>query len=204
MSLVSPLFLGFIVSFLGILAPSMLNMTAVKISILRGFNEAKKFAIGVAIVVLVQSYIATLFSRYLSANPTYIDSIKKVAILVFVILSISFFLQSKKEKRKTQSLNNKSKNSYAVGLLLSVINMFAIPFYVGVTTILDLYGWFDFSQLNILLFAIGSAIGTYSLLVTYANFANKIQVRIKGLIKNINLILSILTGVIAVISFLNL
>ena len=58
MSLVLHFILGFITSFLGTLTPSMLNMTAAKISLNKSKSDAVKFAIGVSIVVLLQAYIA--------------------------------------------------------------------------------------------------------------------------------------------------
>ena len=55
---------GFITSFLGSLTPSMLNVTAAKISLNKGKNSAIKFAIGVSVIVFIQAYVATLFTRY--------------------------------------------------------------------------------------------------------------------------------------------
>lgn len=102
------------------------------------------------------------------------------------------------------SVKEKAGNSFMVGLLLSALNMFSIPFYCGVTTALDIAGWLQFSQQNIMAFVVGSAIGTFVLLYMYANFASTIQHKSKGLSKNLNLILSILTGVFAFITLIRI
>jgi hypothetical protein len=73
-----------------------------------------------------------------------------------------------------------------------------------VTTALDAAGWFKFSQQNISTFVIGSALGTFALLDLYANYAKTIQLKSKGIAKNLNLILSILTGVLALITFIRI
>ena len=176
-------------------------MTAAKISLNKGKNSAVKFAIGVSSIVLIQAYVATLFTRYLRENPTFVQSLQKIALLIFILLSFYFYKQYKKDKIKTKKPKQGYKNTFIVGVLLSSLNMFSIPFYCGITTALDVAGWLQFSQLHIIFFVLGSAIGTFMLLYTYLNYAEKIQSKSKGLAKNLNLILSILTGVLAVVTF---
>ena len=201
MSLAIHFILGFITSFLGTLTPSMLNMTTAKISINRNKKSAIKFAIGASMIVLIQAYVATLFTRYLRENPMFVQSLQKIALVIFALLSVYFYRESRKEKKETDSVKDKAKNSFAGGMFLSALNMFSIPFYCGVTTALDMAGWLMFSQQYILFFVIGSALGTFALLYMYANFAKLIQQKAKGLAKNLNLILSVLTGALAIITF---
>lgn len=196
--------LGFITSFLGTLTPSMLNMTTAKISLHKSKNEAVKFAAGVSIVVLAQVYIAILFTKFLRSNPAFMQSLQEIGIVIFAVLSFYFYRQSKKDNVPTDSIKEKTGNSFVVGLLLSALNMFSIPFYCGVTTALDVAGWLRFSQQNIMGFVIGSALGTFSLLYMYAHYAKLIQLKSKGLAKNLNLTLSILTGVLAFITLINI
>ena len=202
MGLIIHFTLGFITSFLGTLTPSMLNMTAAKISLNRSKAAAVKYAFGVSIIVLGQAYVAILFTRYLRENPAFVQALQKIAILIFTLLSFYFYRRSKIEKERTASTKEKAGNSFVVGILLSSLNMFSIPFYCGVTTALDVAGWFQFSEKNIIIFVIGSAMGTFVLLNIYANFAKFIKDRSRSLAKNLNLILSILTGVLANITFI--
>lgn len=196
--------LGFITSFLGTLTPSMLNMTTAKISLDKSKSEAIKFAIGASLIVLAQAYIAILFTKLLRANPDFVQYLQKIAIIIFTILSFYFYRLSKKDKEPAAVVKEKKGNSFMVGLLLSALNMFSIPFYCGVTTALDVAGWLRFSQRNILTFVIGSAIGTFTLLYLYAHYAQTIQLKSKILAKNLNLILSILTGVLAIITLIKI
>jgi len=197
--------LGFVTSFLGSLAPSMLNMTATKISLNKGKNEAIKFAVGVSFIVLIQAYVATLFTRYLRENPDFVNALQKIALVIFAVLSFYFYRKYKKEKapKSLEKAKNKGhENTFIVGLLLSSLNMFSIPFYCGITTALDVAGWLHFSQTYIITFVLGSAIGTFMLLFMYLKNAEKIQTKSKGLSKNLNLILSILTGVLALFTLI--
>jgi threonine/homoserine/homoserine lactone efflux protein len=195
---------GFITSFLGSLTPSMLNVTAAKISLNKGKNSAIKFAIGVSVIVFIQAYVATLFTRYLRENPAFVQSLQKIALVIFLVLSFYFYKQYKKDKLTTKKPKQGYENTFIVGVLLASLNMFSIPFYCGITTALDVAGWLQFSQLYILTFVIGSTIGTFALLYLYLNYAEKNQVKSKGLSKNLNLILSILTGALAVITFIKI
>jgi len=89
-------------------------------------------------------------------------------------------------------------------LFLSTLNMFAIPFYYGITTILNKFGWLQLSQNNILLFVIGSAIGTFMLLYTYSNFAKLMKSKSNTKSNKLNLSLSLLTGLLALVTLVKL
>lgn len=102
------------------------------------------------------------------------------------------------------SVKEKTGNSFMAGLFLSSLNMFSIPFYCGVTTALNVVGWLKFSPQNIMVFVLASALGTFVLLYLYAHYAKLIQMKSKGLAKNLNLTLSILTGVLAFITLINI
>lgn len=82
--------------------------------------------------------------------------------------------------------------------------MFAIPFYCGVSSALNMFGWFEFSQISIFLFVIGSALGTYTLLYVYASSAIKIQSKASLLTKNLNYVLSLLTAIVAIFTLINI
>ncbi len=90
---------GFSTSFLGMLAPGMLNMTTVKIRIERGKFNAMKFAFGVSTIVLVQAYVAVFFIKYLKENPDFIQILQEIASVIFVLLSLYFYREFKKEAK---------------------------------------------------------------------------------------------------------
>ncbi len=204
MTLLLPFIYGFSTSFIGMLAPSMLNMTTVKISMERGMFNAMKFALGVSIIVFIQAYIALFFIKFLKDNPDFIQILQKIALIIFVLLSIYFYKSYKTESKNTSDFKQKCKDTFVIGLLLSTLNMFAIPFYYGITTMLNKFGWLQLSQNNILLFVIGSAIGTFMLLYTYSNFAKFLKSKSKTKSNKLNLTLSLLTGFLALVTLVKL
>ena len=82
--------------------------------------------------------------------------------------------------------------------------MFAIPFFCGIIVALDLFELFSFEVFPILFFILGTIFGTFCILFVYARFANIIQQKTGKLTKDINIILSVLTALVALITFIKL
>ena len=58
MQILVPLLVGFFVSVVGFLAPSMLSMTAVRTTIEKGKKSGLEFSAGAASVIFIQGFIA--------------------------------------------------------------------------------------------------------------------------------------------------
>ncbi|MDG1402321.1 MAG: LysE family transporter [Polaribacter sp.] len=195
---------GFFFSFVGSITPSMLNITALKIRLEKGKIAANKYAIGVSIVVILQVYIAVLLTEYITENPAVIETLEKAGIIIFLLLSHYFYKESKKSKIHIETSKAKSENPLLTGLTLSILNMFAIPFFSGTIITLETFNLFSFNFIPVLFFTLGSAIGTFFILFLYGAFAKVIQKKTGKLTKDINIILSILTGLVAVFAVIKL
>ncbi len=196
MDYILPLFVGFLAAFIGLLAPSMLNMTAARTSIEKGKKAGIQFAAGAASVVFVQGFIAVTFAKYLVANPDVITKLKTAAIFVLLALSIFFFTQARK-KFKAEGKDKKG-NNFVIGLGMSSLNMLAIPFYLAMATLAESKGWMTIEQPYSTVFVLGAVLGAFSLFTTYATFAEVIAKKAQFIAKNINYILSILFVVLAI------
>jgi len=174
----------------------MLNMTTLKISLEKNKNEANYYSLGVSLVVFIQAYIAVLFTKYIYENPSFLESLEKAGVVIFFILTIYFFKQSKSKKVKASK--DRKGNSFLSGVLLSLLNMFAIPFFCGIIATLEMFNLMSFDRFPVAFFIIGSTIGTFCILFLYGKFAKSIQKKTGKLTKDISLILSIITGLVAV------
>lgn len=200
MEFISPVFFGFISAFAGLLAPGMLNMTAVRTTIEQGKKAGILFSAGAASVVLLQASIALVFANYINQNPSVLDNLRIGAILVFFVLAVFFFFQARKKfdvKGKT-----KQGNLFLIGLFMSAINMLAIPFYFGLSTYFAANGQLIMKQPYIALFIVGAALGSFVIFLLYASFASLITKRAKFIATNINYILSALFLVLGLITLL--
>jgi len=204
MSLILVFFLGLISAFVGLIPPSMLNMTAVKISTTKGRQKAEVYAVGASISVFFQATIALLITKLLKENQYLLIYVKEVAAVIFILLSLYFFRKGFSERKENYTPKQRIKNNFTIGLLLSFLNMFAIPYYCAVGASLDMAGLLDFSKISILIFVSGATLGTFLILFLYIFTAQKVSHKLNLMTKNINFILAALTGILGVITLINL
>lgn len=195
----NPFLVGFLSAFLGLLAPSMLNMTAARFSIEKGRMAGLQFAAGAGTIVFVQSGIALIFAKYLLANPLVLTKLKILAIFVLLALSIFFFMQARKQN-KLEVKKNRKGNHFVIGLTMSALNMLSIPFFLAMSTFASQKGWMQVKQPFTVFFALGAALGSFSLFALYAQFAIIISKRVNFIARNINYILSVLFIILAIIT----
>jgi threonine/homoserine/homoserine lactone efflux protein len=204
MLLLSLFFFGFLFSFAGSITPSMLNMTALKISLEKGQEVANKYALAVAIIAIPQVGIAVVLTKYIAENPLILETLEKVGVSIFFLLSYYFYRASKKAKIKVEGLKSKKENPFLIGITLSLLNMFAIPFFCGIIILLDTFNLFAFRFVPVLFFTLGSVVGTFYILFLYGKFAKIIQQKTGKLTKDINIVLAILTGLVALFTCIKL
>jgi len=198
MNYLLPFIVGFLAAFIGLLAPSMLNMTAARTSIENDRKAGILFAAGAASVVFIQAFLAVTFAKYLVANPEIITKLKTAAIFVLLALSIFFFMQTRK-KFKAEGKNKKG-NFYFVGFGMSSLNMLAIPFYLAMATLAESKGWMSITKPFTYIYVLGAVLGAFSLFSIYAIFAQIIAKKAQFIAKNINYILSVLFIVLALVT----
>lgn len=201
--LFSTFFLGLSSSYLGTVTPSMLNITATKISIENNKRAAINYAIGVSLIVVLQAYFALFILKALHLNTFILESIQIISVAIFSILSVFFYYKARNNNLHS-SAQKTSKKSFITGLGLALLNMFAIPFYYGIGSFFNMQGWLHLDEISIFIFVIGSGLGTYLLLYNYIFLAEKIKSRLTSLTQYINYFLSLFTGVIAIVSFIKI
>lgn len=198
MEYILPLIIGFLAAFLGLLAPSMLNMTAARISIEKGKAAGIQFSAGAVSIVFIQGSISVIFTKYLVQNPDVILNLKRVAIFVLLGLSFYFFKQAK--KKINIKGGQKKGNNFVVGLGMSSLNFLAIPFYLAIATLAETKGWMEIKQPYSIIYVIGAVLGSFTIFSIYAIFAKIISKKIKFIAQNINYILSALFIILSIIT----
>ena len=190
---------GFLFSFAGSITPSMLNMTALKISLEKGRKAVNSYALGVAITAIPQVIVAVILTKYIADNPIILETLEKAGIFIFMLLSYYFYRESKKAKIKVEEVKAKKENHFLTGITLSVINMFC-----AIVILLETFELFNCHFISVFFFILGSVIGTFYILFLYGKFAKIIQRKTGRLKNDINIVLAILTGLVAVFTFIKL
>ena len=200
--IISHLVLGFITSYIGYTPPSMLNITASKIYVENDKKVARQFIIGASLIVLFQVFLAVKITEFVEEFPQLIYWIQNFAIIIFSILSVLFIYKglSKPKQRTIKPI----KNGFLFGLSLSSINMFAIPFFAIAHSSFVMHGWAMSGFTCTSLFGIGTVLGTFAILSSYIFLAKKVEHKIISYTKYFNLLIGIITGVVAIYSIIKL
>ncbi len=190
-------------AFISLILPGMLNMTAVRTKIEKDQRSALLFALGAAIVVIPQVYIALAFANYFVKNPEVIENLTLAGIVVLFILSVVFFFQARK---KFKGEGKKEKGNFLLmGMLMSSVNMLVIPYYLVLSSVLEAKGLLAMKQPFISIFVAGVFLGALALFTVYVLFASVIEKKAQFIAKNINYILSLLfliLGILTLIKYL--
>ena len=200
-----PLILGFFIAFLAVIPPGLINMTAAKISLQEGKNEAISFAIGASVIIFFQTFIAVLFARFISNHQEIVSTLQEIGIFIFSLLSIYFFWIAKKPKKiKSDSRVKGKSNRFFLGMLLSTLNLLPIPFYVFASMTLAASGYFSFDKIPVAEFVIGVMSGSFTVLYIYIVAFKKIENKTEFLMRNINTIIGSVTTFMAVLTLFKL
>ncbi len=197
--------LGLFIALIGVVPPGLLNMTAAKISLKEGHVRGVMFSIGVCVTVVLQTYIAAVFSRYLSRHPEVLDILQRVAFIIFVLITIYFLLIAKTKPKQQIKPQVRSKHSrFFQGMFLSAINVFPIPYQAYMTTTIASFGWMGFDQISIISYMAGAAMGTFVMLYMYIFFFDKIKNKSLTSQRSMNYIIGTVTGIISIITLINI
>ena len=195
---------GYLASLIGLIPPGLLNMTAAKIGVKQGRKPAMVFSLGVLIVVCLQTGLGLAFARYIERHPEVVDLLQKVALGIFLALTFYFFVLAKDTRREIPKGVKRSKtNRFLYGLLLSALNLLPIPYWVYVSIRLSALGWFFFDPLVIGWAILGSAMGTFSMLLLYIHFFRR-KLPIGNFGFNLNYLLGTITALISIITVIRL
>ncbi|MBB4800533.1 threonine/homoserine/homoserine lactone efflux protein [Flavobacterium nitrogenifigens] len=202
----TPLLSGFIAAAIGIIPPGLINMTAAKINLKEGKKNALWFAIGAVLVIFFQVYVAVLFARVIDNRPDVVTLLREVGFGIFSILTIYFLFIAKEPKTKKKSKIKKSskKSRFFLGMLLSGLNFFPIPYYVVVSVTLASYHLFVFENNIIFTFVLGSVLGSFAALYSYIAFFGRIEKKTDYIMRNMNTIIGSITGLIALATLFNI
>ena len=205
MSITIIFFLGLFIALIGVIPPGLLNMTAAKISLKEGANRGIVFSIGVCITVFIQSYAAVIFARYLSEHKDIIEILQRVALVVFILITVYFLVIASKQKTEKVESHIKSKKSRLFyGMFLAFINVLPIPYQAYMSITFSSFGCMNFETTNILAYVSGAVSGTFVMLYIYIFFFERIKNTKLTTQKSMNYSIGILSGIVALITFINI
>ncbi|WP_430411548.1 lysine transporter LysE [Kordia sp.] len=198
-------FITFSAALLGVVPPGLINITAAKISTQKGKINGVIFSVGASLIVLIQAFIAVLISKYLYKNREVIDTLLKVALVIFILLGIYFFIIAKKKKEKRiRMVKVSKKSSFFKGIFLATLNVLPIPYFAGLNALWNVSGLMEFTVSYIIIFVLAAGLGTFAMLYMYVFYFDKSQSSSGKFSKHSDYILSVLMLVLVIITLIRI
>ena len=171
-------FLSMLASIAGTLPFGPINLSVVDTTINRSWRAAFHFSIAAALIEIPQSFIAIRFNPTVQQLLQHNVWVKSFVVVFFVGIGLIFFLRKpiNEGEKKAKSKNNDFIN----GLLVSIANPQAIPFWIFILAFLKSAEYLDISDhpplYFLCLFLSGVACGKLLTLLFYA-FLSQLIVR---------------------------
>ncbi len=167
--MMGPFLIGFAFSFVGSLPPGTLNISIVQLALANQQKAVLRFALAAGLVEFPYALIAVKFEQFITANPFIIKNFQLIAAVVMVLLGVVNLWPSKKDNTIVPL-----ESGFRKGVLLSVLNPLAIPFWIGITAYLRTNRWLEINNQNIWFFVVGISLGTMALLALLGLAGSKV------------------------------
>ncbi|HNT51026.1 MAG TPA: LysE family transporter [Cyclobacteriaceae bacterium] len=181
--------IGLIASFIGSIPPGTLNILVLQMGLENKIKTAMRFILAVAIIEYPYAWIAVEFEDLITSSPMVKQNFKLLAAVVMLALGILGLWSARKPSALTVKFQ---ESGFRKGLILSILNPQAIPWWIGVTAYLKVQGWIVLdTPWRLHSYVLGTSVGVLLLLVLLAFMAQKLSRIIKH-----NRLVALLPGLI--------
>lgn len=164
--------IGLIFSFLGSIPPGTLNVCVLQLGIEKKIAAALRFALAVSIVEYPYTWIAVQFEYWITSSPVVTENFQLITAIVMTVLGVFMLWTARKPSTFSVRFN---ESGFRRGMILSILNPMAIPFWVGITAYLKAQGWIDLSTTGLLhTYVFGTAVGAMLLLTLFTFMAARL------------------------------
>ncbi len=177
------LFLGIVLNAMGYIPPGNINLTVAQLTINKGMRQAWSFIFSFSCVEVCFTFGMMRLARWLSSDVNLDANINEVRISTYIdAFMVMLFLimgtitwRHRNRIPKAKEDNKSKKGSVFYGMLLGVLNPVQIPFWLFFGNYVILHEWIETDYLSLVIFSLGSGIGSALALYGYAHFARYIQ-----------------------------
>nr|WP_226904949.1 LysE family transporter [Pedobacter schmidteae] len=168
---------------MGYIPPGNINLTVAQLTINRGMRQAWSFILSFSCVEVFFTFGMMRFARWVSSEVNIDTNINEVAIgtyidafmvMLFLIMGTITWMHRNKLP-KTKDNESSKRGSVFYGMLLGILNPVQIPFWLFFGNYVILHEWIRTDYLSLVIFSVGSGIGSTIALYGYAHFARYIQ-----------------------------
>ncbi|MBC7615152.1 MAG: LysE family transporter, partial [Pedobacter sp.] len=176
--------IGIILNAIGYIPPGNINLTVAQLTINKGMRQALYFILSFSCVEVFFTFGMMRFARWISSDVSLDSNISEVRlgtyvdafmIVLFIVMGTITWVNRKKMPKTKAEDNRSRKGSVFYGVLLGVLNPVQIPFWLFFGNYVILHDWIQTNYLSLVIFSIGSGLGSALALYGYAHFAKYIQ-----------------------------
>ncbi|MCX8490230.1 MAG: LysE family transporter [Cyclobacteriaceae bacterium] len=180
---------GLVFSFVGSIPPGTLNVTVLQLGLDKKTSVALRFALAVAIIEYPYAWMAVAFEDWLTSSPLIIENFQLITAIVMTVLGLFTLWTS----RKASTFSVKfSESGFRRGIILSLLNPMAIPYWMGATAYFKAQGWVDLSTQGFVhSYVFGTSVGAMLLLTLFIFLANRLSRYVQQ-----NIVIKMLPGII--------
>lgn len=197
--------IGWLASFLGTLPFGPINLSVVSRTVKNSLRAGLWFAFAAALIEIAQSFVAlhcsALINEYLDSTPW----IKWATAGLFTLLGLIFMLR--REQVVEEEAANRKGNNFLAGIIISIINFQAIPFWIFILTYLDMSHHVRIDTSlglgGIALFLLGVSSGKFSALALFGLASQSVKNRVGQLKFWMNKVIGFILLLIGIFQFFN-
>ena len=194
----------YLAAFIGVVPPGLVNMSVAKTCLEKGRRNGILMAFGASVIVFFQALIAVVISKYIFSNPYVKSMFLKTGIAILILMFLYFLLSANRKKTQQNIKKRTGAKSFFTGILVSALNIFPLPYFVLIATLLTNNFKVTFTIFNDLLFSLSAALGTLSTLYLYIIFIMKIDGKTELFKKYSNYFMALLMLILIVVTCIRL
>lgn len=194
--------IGTFFSFIGSIPPGTLNLSVLQLGLEGKVKTALRFALAVSIIEYPYTWIGVEFESWITSSPMVIENFQLITAIVMVAIGVLNLWSAEKPTNFSLKFN---ESGFRRGLILSILNPMAIPFWIGITAYLKAQGWLDLSNGWLLhSYIFGTSVGAMILLTLFAMLAKQLSRYVKNskMVKRIPGFTLLALGIYAFIKYL--
>jgi len=169
--------IGTIISFIGSIPPGTLNLAVLQLGMEHKIKAAIRFALAVSIIEYPYAWIAVVFEGWITSSPVIIDNFQLITAIVMLVIGAFSVWSARKPSDFSVKFN---ESGFRRGLILSILNPMAIPFWIAYTAFLKSQGWIDLStSWRVHSYVLGTSVGVMILLTLFTFLAKRLSSYVK-------------------------
>jgi hypothetical protein len=166
MKIFKNVFTGFVISYFGALPLGYLNLFGLNLYSVHGIIALSYFLLGIVTVEIIIVASTLRGAMWLSNQKKLVLLMEILSVAILLVFAYAFFYLSK-AKTPSESNYSFSIHPYLLGLTLSTVNIFQIPFWIGWNLIVVSTKRITTTSVLSYFYILGTALGTLAGMTTF-------------------------------------